>query len=305
MAIVEELLELEDTPMEIVHSGATPISFAFKATSVAKQKWWESQWLKTIATIWIPILTCCYLIISVVVGHAVKDLNAGVAATVSTQLKPFVAELTDVNSRLHTMEGWKEGVEGDVRILKENQNTQDQKQKQLEALSRLLDPRRILATIRAEIDAAKVRKEKLPVSQVADYRNALNALPSSVADYWTTVSAVINYQSLLNQMSGEAPDPTTVAMPCGLVGPNSGHNSITGQNFRDCFVFLDTNLFRNVTFQDSVIHYRGGAVGLVNVKFINCTFVLELPAKPATPAQEKMLRALLDSPDQKNIQVSN
>jgi hypothetical protein len=75
--------------------------------------------------------------------------------------------------------------------------------------------------------------------------------------------------------------------------------------YKDCVVSLDTNSFENITFQNSVVQYRGGPVHLFNVKFVNCRFVLDLSDQPVTPAQEKILRALLDSPDQKNVRVSN
>jgi hypothetical protein len=69
-------------------------------------------------------------------------------------------------------------------------------------------------------------------------------------------------------------------------------------------VYLDTNSFKNVMFQDSVVHYRGGLVVLDGVNFVNCRFILDLAGPNSKPSDEKLLFALLESPDQKTIQIS-
>jgi hypothetical protein len=247
---------------------------------------------------------------SAVAHHAVKDLNESMDKTVERRLNPVTDKLDDVNSRLHDLEGWRKGVEGDVRILKESQNVQEQKQKefgkklsQQEALNRLQDPNRIFATIRAEIQIAEKGQQKLPPPQLADYKNALRALPSSTENYWKTVAAVINYQSLIDQMSGEAPDPAQVSRPCNAA-TGGYYNAYANVAFHNCIVDLDTQMFKNVEFRNSVIRYRGGPASLANVTFINCTFVLELAAHPVTPVQKNLLLALLDSPDQKSVKVA-
>jgi hypothetical protein len=40
------------------------------------------------------------------------------------------------------------------------------------------------------------------------------------------------------------------------------------------------------------------------VKFVNCTFKLELTTQPVKHGQEKLLLAILNSNDQKAVQVS-
>src|ERR1700730_17571182 len=110
MAIVEELLELEDTSTVIVDSGTSPCSFVLKVESVPKQPWWKRSWVKTIATIWVPILGFCWLIVSAVVSHAVKDINQSIEKTVDAKLIPVTGRQDDINSRLHDMEGWRKGV---------------------------------------------------------------------------------------------------------------------------------------------------------------------------------------------------
>jgi len=167
------------------------------------------------------------------------------------------------------------------------------------SLDRLQDPRRVLATIRAEIQLASEGSRVLPVSDIEDYKNTLRYLPSSLADYWSTVAAVVNYQSLLNQLSHEAPDPAKVARDCGFIT----NSTIIGPRvIPDCVAYLDSNIFVMVTFKDSVIHYHGGPVGLRNVTFDNCRFILEIPPNTRTP-QVNFLDALLKSPDQKKVKV--
>jgi hypothetical protein len=160
-----------------------------------------------------------------------------------------------------------------------------------------------LATIRATVQTAEAKGTVLPSPQIAEYRREIRATPSSAAEYWTTVAAIVNYQSLVNQLSGQAPDPAKVAKRCGEFGQNAYDNRFLGGRYPDCVVYLDSNTFENVIFQDSVIHYRGGPVSLSGVTFINCRFLLELTAQPTTPVQKNLLLAMLDSSDQKTIQI--
>jgi hypothetical protein len=238
-----------------------------------------------------------------------------------------VEKLTPINSKLATLsddvsklQGWKDGIGqrlGNVEnqqsattkklsLFQRSQYERDQKQKeltaryeQIESLERLQDPRRVLATIRAEIQMANESKRVLPVKDVNDYKNALRRLPASSGDYWGTVAAVVNYQSMLNQLSHEAPDPAVVAKPCismsssVLIGPHT---------VTDCVITLDSNVFKDITFKDSVVYYHGGDVALLNVLFDNCRFILDIPPNTRTP-QVNLLNALLNSPDQKQVRV--
>jgi hypothetical protein len=197
MAIVEELLELEDKPTGIVDSGPSPYHFALRMEPVSKLPAWVTdppRWLKVIATVWLPIsafiLTGCYFIVSHVVNHALGDLDGRIDSKADTRIAPIATQVTGIDQRLSKMEGWKEGVEGDVRVLKQKQIIQQEDQNRLQekvsqqaALNRLQDPRRILATIRAEIQLAESQRRVLPASTLADYREAVQALPSSAFEY--------------------------------------------------------------------------------------------------------------------------
>jgi hypothetical protein len=174
------------------------------------------------------------------------------------------------------------------------------------SIAKLIDPSRILAIIRAEIQTAETNQKVLPVSDLLDYKNAIQALPASAHEYWTTVAAIINYQSLINQMSGEAPDPRTVSAPCGgLTEGFGGHNYISGFTVSQCVVDLDSahNALVGIIFKDSVIRYHGGKLPALNVTFVNCAFVLDLPTA-TPPAHPAFLLSILNSPDQKVIKIS-
>lgn len=178
------------------------------------------------------------------------------------------------------------------------------------SLARLIDPNRVLATIRAEIQMADTDRRILPVSTITDYKNAIQTLPTSAREYWTTAAAIINYQSLIDQMSGQAPDPNKVSVRCaGLTNQedvHSGNNLFIGVPISKCVVDLDTNKFSGTVFRDSVIRYHGGPVYLNGVSFVNCRFVVSLPQPTKAPdsTAQKFLRVLLESPNQTDIKVS-
>jgi hypothetical protein len=165
-----------------------------------------------------------------------------------------------------------------------------------------------LTGLRTAIETAHKKSEIIPKLELADYKQTLQKSPSSSAGYWATLAALINYQSFINQLNGEAPDPSTVSKPCPMVaGPMAHDNTFSGFAISGCIVDLDTETFENITFRNSVIRYRGGPVSLLNVRFINCRFILDVPANPVlapTSSPARLLLALLNSPDQKNVQVS-
>lgn len=323
MAIVEELLELEDTTSGVVDfAPVSPKKSTTPASPVPvppETLGWNpsrhgnfAQWASAVGSLFAIGLTLWFhytanasvasdehvgTIVDAKLNPAVKGIND----SISKQLEPITKKLDEVASKVDDAQGQLRRLRGDV-------DDQGQKQKQLLAGARMQDPARILATIRAEIELAQARGKPLPVSDLNDYRNAVQALPASAHEYWTTVAAIINYQSLINQMSGEAPDPAKVSKPCGML-TNGGRilnygNSFSGFKVSNCVVDLDTQVFNNVTFTDSVVRYHGGPVTLKSVRFVNCRFVLELETPPSTPAQKNLLLALLESPDQKTVQIS-
>lgn len=245
--------------------------------------------------------------------RAEEQADGHVNALIEAKLSPTATSINDhidkkvgeLGDQLHAL---------DVRIARlEGPLTQrvsklETRANQQASLAKLLDPNRVLATIRAELEIAENGGKKVSASDLSDYRNVVQTLPSSAHEYWTTAAAIINYQSRINQMSGEAPDPAKVSRLCpGLThnvnGSISFSNTFAGFVFSDCVVDLDTNSFHNVVFRDSVVRYHGGPVTLDGVRFINCNFVLDasFPEQPKTP---RLLLGLLES-NQTNVTISS
>ena len=222
--------------------------------------------------------------------------------TVDKKFDPVNQKLMEQEGKLGIVQGQVNTLlSGHIRLTREQNRLKDQMEQQ-QALNRLQDPNRVLATIKAELQIAEAEKRKIPQSDLADYKNAVYALSSSTREYWTTVAAIINYQSLLNQMSGEAPDPAKVAKPC--FDERSSQNLFTNWRFHNCIVVLDTEAFEHVTFRDSVVIYHGGPVTLTDAIFVNCLFRLELPQEHSVPTDTNLILAILNSPDQKNVHVT-
>jgi hypothetical protein len=227
-------------------------------------------------------------------------LNPAVTAingNIDTKLHPIDDQLRELNRAVGQ-------IQGRLGIFAASQKKISDRLDQQASLAKLLDPSRVLATIRAEIQTAETSGKLLPASDLVDYKNAVLALPTSAYEYWTTAAAIINYQSKINQLSGEAPDPVKVSQTClGLTAGTGGSNVFVSQMFSNCIVDLNTNdTFQNVIFRDSVIRYKGGPANLLNVTFVNCNFQLDLPPN-TIPAKPNFLFALLDSPKQTSVKV--
>lgn len=236
------------------------------------------------------------------IGNQVNPELKGLTTDLGNKIDGVSTKIDLLSDRVSRIEG---GLDHRISSL-------ETKAEQQSSLARLMNPNRILAQMREEIELAESSNRTLPASDLSNYRNAVHALPPSTHEYWTTVAAIINYQSKLNQMSGEAPDPEKVARRCPGVPNNTSSgmyygNIFEGFTYSDCVVDLDSNAFVHDTFRDSVIRYHGGPVSLDGAVFVNCRFVLDLPASlpnTPTPAQTKLLMTLLDSLGQKTITVS-
>jgi hypothetical protein len=294
MPIVEELLELEDTSAGVVDClvmAKTPAPPA----DPAPLSWW-ARYSNLVAAVSglsgtvIALLSLGYFILHDHAAAAAAASDEHVAAVVERQLNPINDKLNALTEKIGKLEGRFEQL--------------DASQRKLEALNKLQpqDPKFVLARIQAEIHSATVQSKPLPEAQLAVFRDAVQAVPPTTEDFWQTVATIINYQSFLNQLNGAAPDPNKVARPC--LDENAQHNLFLNHWFQNCRVLLDTESFRGATFQDSVIIYRGGPVELRGAKFINCSFVLELPERHKIPGARDLLFVLLESPDQKSVQVA-
>jgi len=226
----------------------------------------------------------------------------------STKLDTVIEKLNGISERLSRLEGWKEGIESRVSKISKEQGELKQHVSGQQALAKLVNPNRVLATIRAELSAAGEQSASLPRSQVLEYKNAVKELPPSTNAYWATVAAIINYQSLLDQLSGEAPDPAKVSHPCaGLTTSkhsSSYGNTFTGAPIANCVVDLDRETFIDDTFVDCVVRYHNGPTMLRNVQFINCRFILDPPPTEPSPQQVQLLQALLDAQSQTRVRLT-
>jgi hypothetical protein len=104
----------------------------------------------------------------------------------------------------------------------------------------------------------------------------------------------------------ERGDPNKVSHSCvGLTEGTGGSNVFEDMPITNCILDLDTtgNALINLTVSNSVIRYHGGQIRLHNVTFINCTFIFDVPKK-SPPAEPSVLFAVLNSDDQKSVNVS-
>jgi hypothetical protein len=222
---------------------------------------------------------------------AIGGVNENINAKIG-ELNKTIGGLSDKVANLY-------GLTGKVASLEAKTDRQT-------SLARLMDPNRTLGMVRAEIQLAQANGKPLSPATLVDYKNAVLELPSSSYQYWTTVAAIINYQSKMNQMSGEAPDPSKVSRPCvGFTNNEHMHasgNLVAHQIVKNCIADLETGAFQDVTFVNSVIRYNGGTTSLTNVTFVNCNFIINLAVTPK-PDKYPLLVALLNSPTQSSVKV--
>jgi hypothetical protein len=236
------------------------------------------------------------------IGKLIDDkLNPAQAAT-SQKLGNIEQQLARLSQQLGQ-------VQGTLHIYTQAQDKLQSTVDQQIELAKLTQPRKLeqaLAVIRAEIGTARSSKQPIPLAKIAEYKNAVRIFPDSLSDYWKTVAAIINYQSLLDQENGSAPNPKTVAHLCAGLSRETGKNNIfQNLTISKCIVDLDgANVLENVTIRSSVIRYHGGPVTLHNAVLMNCYFELDLKAPP-NPSQSQFLRAILDAPEQKTIALPN
>jgi hypothetical protein len=218
---------------------------------------------------------------------------------IDKKVDPLSQKIDDLSERVSRLEG----------PLTKRVSQLETRVDQQASLAKVINPRFALATIRSVIQAALTSAKILPVSDLVTYKNAVQALPTDAYEYWTTAADIINYESFVDQLNHHAPDPTAVSHPCayGLTGAvGTFHNTYRQSAFANCIVDLDTNVFDTVIFRNSVIRYHGGPVFLDNVQFVNCRFVLDIPASaPANPERDRLLMTLLESPSTKAVTVTS
>jgi hypothetical protein len=274
-----------------------------------------AQWIAPIITLIIGIVTVGMMMHYRNVDSAGKTADEHLDSRIDAKLNPakesinmhIDSKIDPLNTKIDGLSERVSRIEGSLgnRVSKLETKTDQQT-----SLAKVLDPNVVLATVRMGLQTAASGNKQLPKAELVDYRNVVQAMPSSAYEYWTTVAAIINYQSKLNQMSGEAPDPRRVSKNCGAFTLNpaikSDHVTVSRQRLSNCIVDLDIPgmTYMNVVVSDSVVRYSGGPVQLINVTFINCYFDLNIKSPPSPPPSNgDLLIALLESPDQKSVIV--
>jgi hypothetical protein len=107
-----------------------------------------------------------------------------------TTIKPIADGITDLQTRVGRLEGRFQQLDSEQKKISTRLDQQ-------ESLARLIDPNRVLATIRAEIHMAENDKKTLATSTLADYKNALQTFPTT-SEYWPVAAQFISYRSRVN-----------------------------------------------------------------------------------------------------------
>lgn len=293
LSVVEYLLprstELIPFP-ETVMGGSKPGKPVPAPAPVQPPGWWQRYGTMVAAGL-------AALAIIVTLGFRYLDwsnssLDDRIDKRIDGKLGPINQKLSDLAAAVEYIKGQV----GDVARLQ----TQTEK---LKAVIRLQSPERTMRAIRTEIATAQDNGERVPASDIADFKAALQEISPAAPDYLTTLATVVNYQSYVNQRAGLAPNPRAVSRQCF-----GEYKSLKMKDtvLDGCILTLaGTTDLDSIVFANSVIRYEGEPISLHNVRFINCNFIIDVKGKLATPARKNppFLLALLTSPDQKSVAV--
>lgn len=220
---------------------------------------------------------------------AVASSDEHIEYLISRKLEPLTAQLNQLSGQINQM-----NLDRNLSRLKKSEQGRPAKAG---------DQSEALAGIRSNLAVAQKIGQQLPLAEV---RQQVQHSPKSGSDYWTTVAAIINYQSYLNQVQHGFPDPKKVAKDCMYATslPNIRNNVLSGtQHFNDCYVDLDTNgnLIADAVIRNSVVRYHGGNPSFQHAEFVNCVFEISIDT-PLQPTRPDLMLALLDS-DQINFRL--
>ncbi len=131
-------------------------------------------------------------------------------------------------------------------------------------------------------------QQKLPTypdtaPAVSGFRINLAALQPRGVAFWKAAAGAINYQTFLVRQLTPF-DETS----CHVLPQNARVQDATIANsvFGGCEQQLDIGInWEGVTFNHSIIVYKGGELHLNNVTFEDCIFIVSFPENPPTPVQ--------------------
>jgi hypothetical protein len=156
-----------------------------------------------------------------------------------------------------------------------------------------------LSDISKTISEARSKQAISPPEAVAELRAKLVQLQPRNPELWKALSNVVSYQSLIAEKMNVLPNAEQIRRKgCHFFGGTSGApvtNWVEQGAASGCSQQLDIGVaWKDFTFENAIIIYRGGPVYLQNVRFKNCLFLVEFPGQPQPPAR-KFAEALLAS----------
>jgi hypothetical protein len=143
------------------------------------------------------------------------------------------------------------------------------------------------AASRAQRDGVTDSVENIDATQ-----KKLAALPLNTPEASRAVSSVVSYASFVREKTGLFPNGEAVrAKPCNYFDLGNGPINVIrlrldNLSMDGCGQRLDGLGLKNVTIRNAILTYNGGAIALENVTFVNCLFLISLPARPDVPARQ-------------------
>jgi len=159
-----------------------------------------------------------------------------------------------------------------------------------------------LAFIAGDLHSAARQGVSLDLVAVKTISKKLEKSPRETPGYWPTSGALVSVQSQIGKSMDEI--SRALSLP-DCPRPQGGpHFEGLQQVASNCAIALDGWHYTNSVFTDVVVRYRGGGLVLQNTRFINCIFIIELPANPEPPGKVLTTQLLAQS-SYANILVSS
>ena len=218
-------------------------------------------------------------------SHNAQDLKRDITMEVTAQLVPIQDKLQKMAEDIAKIKGADGIAQGSAPSLPGSALQKFAKMDQAELshqLAKVAD-----AVSEAQKKGAVVDN----LDSVAAVQKTLSVLPLDTPDAIRATSAIINYASFVREKKGLFPNVETVrAKPCQFINLGDGpinviRFEVARATLGGCGQRPDGLSLKDVTFQNAILTYNGGAIVLENVTFINCLFVISLPSRPSGPAK--------------------
>ncbi len=158
-----------------------------------------------------------------------------------------------------------------------------------------------LDSIAGDLHSAARQGVPLDLVAVKTISKKLEKSPTETPGYWPTSGALVSVQSEI----GKSVDSISRALSLpDCPRPQGGPNFVgLHQVASNCAIVLDGWKYTNSIFKDVVVRYRGGDLVLQDTRFINCIFIIELPANPV-PSGKFLTSQLLAQSNYSDIMIS-